>query len=78
MATTVAGSIPGPGFLAFILIIFVVIGMEVEPAQPIVIFLLVLIMAGLLLEGYGQIHTFITGFTGTSGTSGGGGALKMQ
>lgn len=77
MASTVSGSIPGPGFLAFILVIFVVIGMEIEPAQPIVIFFLVLIMAGLLLEGYGQIHQLFSGVIGTTNNTGGGGP-KMQ
>lgn len=58
---TLSGSIPSPMFLVLALVVFAVIGTSIPAAEPLIVALLVIIIAGLLVEGYPEIHAILTG-----------------
>ncbi len=58
---------PSPLFLTVVLVGIAFVGMSFETAQPYTIGLLIIILLGMLLIGYGQIHaTFNTLLTGST------------
>lgn len=58
---TLSGSIPSPMFMAIALVAFAAIALTIPMTEPIILMILVLIIAGLLVEGYPQIHDVLTG-----------------
>ncbi len=63
---TILPNQPSPVFLTVILVGIAAIGMSFPAAQPYVMGLVIIILLGMLLIGYGQIHaTFSTLLTGS-------------
>jgi hypothetical protein len=48
-------------FMAIALVAFAAIALTIPMTEPIILMILVLIIAGLLVEGYPQIHDVLTG-----------------